>query len=173
MRNKLPISLLKSQLCFGFTLVELLIVMGIIGVLATFFIGGYTGVQRKARDANRKSDLSQLSKALELYFNDYRRYPAESSGKILGCPSTGPTACDWDGTDQFTDTKTVYYKIVPGDPQFDLGAVYIYRTNAGGTYYKLYARLENPQDPDIITTSESDCGTGACNFAVTSGNTTP
>jgi prepilin-type N-terminal cleavage/methylation domain-containing protein len=171
MRKILP-SLENSS---GFTLVELLIVMGIIGVLATFFIGSYTGVQRKARDANRKSDLAQLSKSLELYFNDYRRYPtADASGKIMGCPSApAPVACDWNNTDQFTDGKTVYYKTIPGDPQFSLGAVYIYRTDANGTYYKLYAHLENSEDPDIITTSESGCATGGCNFAITSGNTTP
>jgi prepilin-type N-terminal cleavage/methylation domain-containing protein len=162
----------------GFTLVELLIVMGIIGVLATFFIGSYTGVQRRARDANRKSDLAQMSKALELYFNDYRRYPAaaaDASGKIMGCPYllAGSTACVWDNTDQFTDNRTVYYKTVPGDPQFNLGALYLYRTNANGTYYKLYAKLENPDDPDIITVSETGCFSGSCNFAITSGNTTP
>jgi type II secretory pathway pseudopilin PulG len=146
--------------------------MGIIGVLATFFIGGYTGAQKKARDANRKSDLNQLAKALEIYYNDYRRYPVESSGRIMGCPSTGPTACEWDGTDQFTDTKTVYYKTIPGDPNEAQGARYVYRSDASGTYYRLYALLENLEDPDRISTSES-CGTGNCNFAVTSGNTVP
>ena len=173
MRTQLALRLSKLQSTAAFTLIELLIVMAIIGVLATFFISSYTGVQRRARDANRKSDLSQLSKSLEIYYNDYRRYPAESSGKIVGCPSTGPTACDWDGTDPFTDTKTVYYKTVPGDPQFSAGALYIYRSDASGTYYRLYAQLENPDDPDIITVSETGCSSGSCNFAITSGNTIP
>lgn len=159
-----------KELPEGFTLVELLIVMGIMAVLATFFIGGYTGVQRRARDAQRKSDISQLAKSLELYFNDYRRYPAESSGLVAGCPSTTSTACTW-GSGQFTDTKTIYFKTVPEDSTS--GYTYIYRTNAGGTYYKIYARLENPDDPDIITVAETGCHSSGCNFAVTSGNTTP
>jgi general secretion pathway protein G len=172
MKFILPKAKLSPQRISGFTLVELLIVMAIIGVLATFFIGSYTGVQKKARDANRKSDLTQISKALEIYYNDHRRYPAELSGKIAGCPSTGPTACDWDNTDQFTDGETVYYKTIPGDPHYP-AAVYVYRSDSGGTYYKLYARLENSEDPDIILgLSESGC-TGQCNFAITSGNAVP
>jgi len=154
----------------GFTIIELLIVMGILGVLATFFISGYTGVQRKARDANRKSDLKQIANAMELYFNDYRAYPDESSGQIVGCPSTTATACSW-GTGQFTDTDTLYIKTVPGDPT--PAWTYVYRTDANGTYYKLYAMLENPEDPDIISVAETACTGAACNFAITSGNTTP
>lgn len=155
----------------AFTLVELLIVMGIMAVMATFFISGYTGVQKKARDATRKSDLNQLAKAMELYFNDYRRYPPESSGQIAGCPSTSSTACVW-GTGQFTDTRTIYYKSVPADPV--PAQTYIFRTDANGTYYKFYAELENPDDPDIISVAENGCSAiPACNFAITSGNTTP
>jgi len=165
----------KKTTIKGFTIIELLIVMGIIAVLATFFIGGYTGVQRRARDGQRKSDLKQLANAMELYFNDYRRYPAESSTTIAGCPSTTTTSCTW-GSGQFTDTKTVYFKTVPVDPTSSTYQ-YIYRTDANGTYYKLYARLEVPDDPDINASITQDgCHDDAptvCNFAITSGNTTP
>lgn len=171
MKFILPKYKLSISYTSGFTLVELLIVMAIIGVLATFFIGGYTGTQKKARDANRKSDLKQISNSLEIYFNDHNRYPAESSGTIAGCPSTVPTSCAW-GSGEFTDTLTVYYKTVPADPLSAQGSTYIYRTDVNGTYYKLYAGLENLQDPDVIPTLE-DCGTLTCNFAITSGNVNP
>lgn len=157
----------------GFTIVELLIVMGILAVLATFFVNGYTGTQRRARDAQRKSDLKQLANSLELYFNDYRRYPAESAGTIAGCPSTTSTSCTW-GTGQFTDTKTIYFKSIPNEPT--PANTYVYRSDAGGSYFRLYAWLENPDDPDIIVVAETGCNptpTPACNFAITSGNTTP
>lgn len=154
----------------GFTIVELLIVMGILAVLATFFINGYTGTQRRARDAQRKSDLKQIANSLEIYFNDARRYPVESSGVIAGCPSTSSTPCTW-GSGQFTDGVTIYFKTVPGETT--TGYTYIYRSDANGTYYRLYARLENPDDPDIIVVSESGCHASGCNFAITSGNVTP
>jgi len=171
MNISLPESKTKFLKTPGFTLIELLIVMAIIGVLATLFIGGYTGTQRKARDANRKSDLKQIANSLEIYFNDHNRYPAESSGTIAGCPSTTSTSCAW-GSGEFTDTLTVYYKTVPADPLVASGGIYVYHTDANGTFYRLFARLENLQDSDIITTLES-CGTGGCNFAITSGNVNP
>jgi len=159
------------KLILGFTIIELLIVMGILAVLSTFFISGYTGTQRRARDAERKSDLKQIANSLELYFNDHHRYTAASGITIAGCPSTGPTSCAW-GSGPFTDGTTVYFKIVPSDPSN--GFTYVYRTDANGTNFRLYARLENSDDPDIITgLSENACHASGCNFAITSGNVNP
>ena len=160
----------------GFTIVELLIVMSILAVLATFFISGYTGTQRRARDAQRKSDLKQIANSFEIFFSDHKRYPPASGTQIAACTynavaETG-TACAW-ASGQFSDGTTVYFKTVPGDPSG--GYTYVYRTDANGTNFKLYARLENPEDPDIITgLTENACHTTyVCNFAITSGNTTP
>jgi len=64
----------------GFSLIELLIVITILGVLSAFVTVGFTASQRKGRDANRKSDLSQYRSALESYAN--RRnglYPVHTS----------------------------------------------------------------------------------------------
>ncbi len=54
----------------GFTLVELLIVIAIIGVLATVAFLALNRTRGKARDAKRISDVRQVQSALELYFND-------------------------------------------------------------------------------------------------------
>ena len=54
----------------GFTLVELILVMAIIAVLTTFITGGIGSSQVKGRDAQRKSDLKQISQTLELYYQD-------------------------------------------------------------------------------------------------------
>ncbi|MFA7702484.1 MAG: FISUMP domain-containing protein, partial [Patescibacteria group bacterium] len=71
MNNKL-ISKTKK----GFTLVELIIVLAIIGiVLATAFIS-FSNARQKARDAKRVSDITQVQNTLELYFRDEGRYPA-------------------------------------------------------------------------------------------------
>ena len=50
----------------GFTIVELLIVIVVIGILAAITIVAYNGVQTRARDAKRASDLSAVAKPLKL-----------------------------------------------------------------------------------------------------------
>lgn len=59
----------------GFTLVELLVVISIIGLLSSFAMVSLTSARMKARDALRKGDMAQLRTALVLYFDDNGRYP--------------------------------------------------------------------------------------------------
>ena len=59
----------------GFTIVELLIVIVVIGILAAITIVAYNGVQNKASDVSVQSDLSDLSKKIELFAIDNDRYP--------------------------------------------------------------------------------------------------
>jgi prepilin-type N-terminal cleavage/methylation domain-containing protein len=67
------ISLKRKQ--SGFTIVELLIVIVVIGILAAIVITTFTGVQKKARDADRKSDINALYSQIEVYFAQNGKYP--------------------------------------------------------------------------------------------------
>jgi type II secretion system protein G len=173
----------KTNRYKGFTLVELLVVITVLGILAVIGITSFTSAQVRGRDTGRKSDLKQISNSLELYFNDHGVYPASLNGQILGCPTTSSTACTW-GTSQFTDGRTVYFKILPKDPSM---GNYYYRTvtinslpNQG---FQLFAKLENSRDSECINdvcanhtdlpTGVTCGGTTSCNFAITSPNTTP
>lgn len=166
----------------GFTLVELLIVIAILGILTTIGLVAFSSAQIRGRDTQRKSDLKQLSTSLELYFSDHDEYPTSLNGRINGCPSTTQTACTW-GTGEFTDGSTTYFRALPKDPSN--GNVYYYRIVDAGTNQKfqIFAHLENTQDmdclPDVGGTvtclspelpAGVDCG-GVCNFAITSPNT--
>jgi type II secretion system protein G len=174
----------------GFTLVELLVVITILGVLATIGLVAFASAQMRGRDSQRKSDLKQLSNALEVFSSDYGKYPPGSGGLISGCqynPVNGTGgACSWGGG-PFWDGKTTYFETLPKDPSS--GSSYYYQIVDSGTNQKfqLFAHLENTQDPNCLLgstdkpscTSPVDvpsgvtCGSGNCNFAITSTNTTP
>lgn len=54
----------------GFTIVELLIVIIVIATLAAITIVAYNGIQQRARDTQRKSDVTQITKGLSLWSTD-------------------------------------------------------------------------------------------------------
>ncbi|HVS58656.1 MAG TPA: type II secretion system protein [Candidatus Saccharimonadales bacterium] len=54
----------------GFTIVELLIVIVVIGILATLVITTYSGIQAKARDTKRQTDINTIQSHLEAYAAD-------------------------------------------------------------------------------------------------------
>lgn len=72
----------------GFTIVELLIVIVVIGILAAITIVAFNGIQQRARVATVKADLSSASKQLELANLNDGAYPADSSSLKA---STGTT----------------------------------------------------------------------------------
>lgn len=170
MEPKYAIMVEGTKMKKAFTLVELLVVMSIIGVLAALAVGSFRNAQVRGRDATRKSDLKQIAHSLELFYADYGRYPSATGTMIAGCPfdpalQTG-TACSW-GSGSFSDGKTAYFKTLPNDPSNNQN--YEYRIVAGSNNQKfqLFAKLENPEDPDCI---DSNCNQNP-NFAVTSANT--
>ncbi len=65
--------------CLGFTLVELLIVIAIIGVLVGILIPVVSSVRNNAKDADTRNTIQQLSSAIERYFQDFRAYPGPLS----------------------------------------------------------------------------------------------
>ena len=60
----------------GFTIVELLIVIVVIGILASITIVAFNGIQSRGRDAERTSDVSQLHKSLEMFHAENGYYPS-------------------------------------------------------------------------------------------------
>jgi len=63
----------------GFTLIEMLIVIAIIGILASMVIVSLGPSQAKARDAKRMSDLRQIQNMLEIYYTANGGYPKQDS----------------------------------------------------------------------------------------------
>lgn len=140
----------------GFTLVELLIVISIIGILARFLFVNFAEVRIRGRDTRRKSDLTSIKQALRLYYNDFQRYPANDEGdRILGCGADSLEACNWGTT--FVGGNTTYMGDLPSDP-INIGAqVYHYVQSTDGEDFQLWAVLENKSDQQAVPSQER-CG---------------
>lgn len=59
----------------GFTIVELLIVIVVIGILATLVIVTFTGIQQKARNTKRNTDINAIQSHLEAFYAQNGNYP--------------------------------------------------------------------------------------------------
>jgi general secretion pathway protein G len=153
----------------GFTLVEILVVLTIMGILFGIVFIALGNARGDARDTKRTADLEILRSGLELYRSDCGSYPDAGSvdpgdldmtGTLpLTGPSTGgPTGCDSGNT---------YISSVPQDPIAIQD--YMYTPGAGNTTYTLGAALEG----DGNCTSCGSCGTDAdsnpipCTYNVT------
>jgi general secretion pathway protein G len=135
----------------GFTLIELLVVVAIIGLLSSIVLASLNGARAKARDAVRKSDLGQISIALELYYNEYGGYPSSAG------PNNSYRVTNSIGTD------ANFKKFLPsipkdpswGDSYYNFSYLYIsdaYNLTAitpTATKYVLYASLENQSTTNL------------------------
>ncbi len=72
--RKLSLNNSKSRQC-GFTLIELMIVMSIIGILVSIVVPNYQRHLIKAREAVLMEDLYQMRRAIDAYFADHISYP--------------------------------------------------------------------------------------------------
>ena len=165
----------------GFTLVELVTVIGILSILAVgsiIALDPYAQFQ-KANDSKRKSDLAQIQRALETYYQDNGSYPTYSS---LTSPRYRIVRADTTTADWGTQFKP-YMNLLPKDPVGSDNYVYY---STGQSYY-LYATLDRGSlDPQVCKNlvgnecpsvsangiPAKSCG-GYCDYAATSPNVAP
>ena len=163
----------------GFTLMELLLVIALLGLLIIAGLGSFVSSLQKGRDTKRKNDLRQIAVALETYYNDFGHYPlSDSNGDIMGCGAAGVLSCTWGSDWNNTVTGTIYMTALPTDPT--PSQTYFYVSDFKGTYFQLYARLENTHDSGTgINQSPGFVGTvcigtkTVCTYGIASPNATP
>jgi type II secretion system protein G len=136
----------NSKLTAGFTLIEMLVVVAIIGILASLITANISSGRERARDAKRKHDLGQVKSALRLYYNDYQAYPASTGGDINGCGIGGTASCSWG--DSFSTDNNNYMNQIPVDPVNSGNYVYAYTQTESGEGFQLTTYLENSSDED-------------------------
>lgn len=80
--------MISSRNLKGFTIVELLIVIVVIGILAAITIVAYNGIQKRTRDSTRTADTTGVMKAIEMYKAINGTYPDACGGNDVGCVLT-------------------------------------------------------------------------------------
>ena len=137
----------------GFSLIELLIVFGVLAILMLAALFIFQKQLIKGRDAKRKTDLSNMQRVLEDYLNDEGCYPAS-----LVCGQE----------------LSPYLTSVPCDPvENGDDHVYFYTVSAQDSCskcYKIFTNLENENDSAIEKVGCLDGACGIFNYGVGSPN---
>ena len=99
---------LRRSLQAGFTLIELMVVLVIIGVLAALIVPNVLDRADDARVMAAKTDVNNLMQALKLYKLDNQRLPTAEQGlqALITKPSSGPIPANW----------KPYLEKLPNDP---------------------------------------------------------
>jgi len=117
----------------GFTIIELLVVIVIIGILVALALPQLFAAQARGRDTERKNDLKNIKTQLETYFNDKGVYPS-GDGDISVLYNTTWTAADREALKLTEEDLTS-----PRDTDD-----YVY--DSDGNTYTITATLENKSD---------------------------
>jgi len=87
----------KHRAAGGFTLIEIMVVVVILGILAAVIVPQLSGQTEKARQAKAKQDIRALESALEMYKLDNFYYPSTQQGleALVQKPEGDPPAKNW------------------------------------------------------------------------------
>jgi len=128
----------------GFTIIELLVAIVIIGILASIMIVSYTGIQQRSRDSERTSHTTQIKLALEKYRAEMSMYPAVCSGDNVGCRASLLAA-----------PLAPYLSIIPNDPRNPVDSATDYRYVRGSLAQDSYAILINYEARSVCKTGQN------------------
>lgn len=178
----------------GFTLVELLVVIVVIGILATITLVAYTGLTTKARNAAFLSAFDTYEKTIDIYYGQHNSYPltVDSSGNSTASPSTATLACLGTGYTQTSDfpvnqcyiysgivgavvnsgVNTAFATVISSLPSMDSGTTYSPSgTVVRGLLYEGYDDTQGNHNAELLYFIPNDqtCGRGYKGSLIVSG----
>ena len=128
----------------GFTLIEMLTIIAIIGILATMVVVNVSGARIRARDTKRLADVKSIQNALEMYFYKTKTYPSDTNDNPL-------VNCGGISIADLGVELGPYLETIPTDPQPITNAAfcgaqnYWYSYDTATSTYQVWFALE--QDP--------------------------
>lgn len=145
----------------AFTILEILVVVGIITILATIGLSTYSSIQKKSRDARRISDIEILRAAVEQFRSNNNDYPPDSSTQFLPYPSGGGNAglCD---PSPGGCTSGIYLGKIPTDPTATQRYWY---QRISASDYTLCARI-SPPGPSSVGNCAASGPSLTCNYCM-------
>jgi len=116
----------RRQAQEGFTLIEIMVVIAIIGLLATLVVQSLRGATDKAKRTKAMADIAELKTALDRYYIDNGSYPTSDQGltALVNPPSSGNIPANYE--------EGGYIRRIPADPW---GNQYAYQSD--GSNYSL------------------------------------
>ncbi|MFH1346887.1 MAG: prepilin-type N-terminal cleavage/methylation domain-containing protein [Spirochaetota bacterium] len=118
----------------GFTLIEILIVIAIIGLLSSVVLVGLGSFRARGRDARRIADLRSVQNSLEIYYVKNNSYPVVSNWTDLRNTLIG---------------AGIGVSVVPNDPLSVSGPTYYYGYSSDKQSYVMSATLEDVNNPAL------------------------
>ncbi len=110
----------------GFTIVELLIVIVVIGILAALVITTFTGIQQKGRNTERTTDIKALHGQIEAYYAQNGRYPTLTDMNTSSWRTTNMKGLDndamFDPKGNTADTTPLAAAAVASEYSYDVKA---------------------------------------------------
>ncbi len=138
----------------GFTLIEILIVVAIIGVLSSVVLVGLRPAQQRGRDTRRIADLKEVQNALELYYQKCGFYPGNAD-----CTGTAGSN-DYASLSAVLTSASIGVKTLPKEP--NTSKTYFYSQQGGGSGYVLGATLEDAGNPALGSDIDGTFGSVSC-----------
>jgi general secretion pathway protein G len=115
----------------GFTLIEIMVVILILGLLATIVVQSLRGAADKAKHTKAQADMAELKTALDRYYLDNGFYPTTDQGlnSLVSPPSSGRTPANYEAGG--------YIERLPSDPW---GNQYFYQSDGNSYSLKSFGK---------------------------------
>ena len=128
----------------GFTLIEMLVVIAVIGLLAALILVGLSSFRTRGRDTRRIADVKEVQNGLELYYMKNGSYPTVGEGDA---------AAHWGRLRDALTGAGLGINDIPQDPTFPTRS---YDYGSDGQHYVIGVTIEDPNSNSSLLGSDID-----------------